>query len=29
MNETLFLYKIGDLPDNETEAIIKLFTGAE
>jgi hypothetical protein len=24
-----FLYKIVDLPDNETKAIIKLFTGAE
>jgi hypothetical protein len=28
-NKTNFLYKIVGLPDNETKAIVKLFTGAE
>jgi hypothetical protein len=28
-NKTKFLCKIVGLPDNETKAIVKLFTGAE
>jgi hypothetical protein len=28
-NKTKFLYKIVGLPDNETKAIVKLFTGAK
>jgi hypothetical protein len=29
IKRNFFLYKIVDLPDNETKAIVKLLTGAE